>query len=156
ATRLHQHARIQKGEEIDDAGLLRQALTEESRGARADLRRQGVEDAQRAQRKASVAEVGAALAAGETAVGVLRGEQEAGVPGAHRLREAGQSVGKLSIQVLEVTHRKWTLTVSDHRRSDPLRLPKKPQAALIYPSSLPSPSASAPPDHFGKQNDCPR
>src|SRR5262249_19125026 len=96
-------------EEIDNARVLRQAVSQKARGVRTNPLGQGVEHGEPAQREAGVVEVGTAFTAGEAAVGVLGGQQEAGVPLAHRLRETGQAVGQLGVQVLEVTHGKWPL-----------------------------------------------
>ncbi len=74
---------------------MRQALAQKAGRLVADFRRQGVEDAQAAQGKSGIVEIGAALPAGEAAVGVLGRGEVSGVAGTGRFRQPGDAVGQM-------------------------------------------------------------
>jgi hypothetical protein len=80
AGRLEQAAGVEEREEVHDASPFAQTVPQEAGGAVAELRWQLVEHGQGAQGEASVVEVGAALPAGEAAVGVLGGLKIGDVP----------------------------------------------------------------------------
>src|SRR5262249_34902517 len=79
-------------EEVHDLHGAYQAGAEEAGGALADFRRERVEDGEAAQGEAGVVKIGAALASGEAAVGVLSPAEVGGVASAEILREALQTV----------------------------------------------------------------
>src|SRR5262249_30725613 len=87
---------------VDDRGLLRQAVSEESGGAFARVGRQFAEDGEAAQGEGGVVEVGAALASGEAAVGRLGGAEVGGVTAARLRRQAGQAGRESGGQAEEV------------------------------------------------------
>ena len=100
---LHQETGVEQGKEIDDTGLLGQAMAEKAGRALAHRRRERVEHRQGAQGKTGVVEIGAALAAGETAVGILSIAKETGMATEEILRQAADAVGQALVQLLEVS-----------------------------------------------------
>ncbi len=111
AARLHQQGSVQKRKEIDHTRLFGQACTQEAGGTLAEVRGKGIEHGQAAQAETRVVKVRTALAAGEAAVGVLRGAQVVRVPGAQLGRQTQHAVGQAGGQAWKIRDRIHQFTI---------------------------------------------